>query len=227
MPARLTTTAFCLIVPLVTFGQKPEVSLDEAIAELKAAPNDPRTVWFSGENKYTKPLRHLSQQEVDAKRREEVATLLEPLMLAKDRTNHGQVLHLVVKWGTEVNVPTLTSMLSLENSFDRDLAIRALGSIGGKNAAAALGKHILAKRDQQDVANQLKEMGAVAEPIAWDLIDTRDGWSTKYGYEILGAVGGSKSLVRLKALRGKKPKSSATEQMDKTIHAMELRLVKR
>src|ERR1041385_1090735 len=106
MNTRLSASALFLLVPQIAFAQAPDVPLDQAIAELKAAPNDERTVWFSGETKYSKPLLHLSQQEVDPKRRAEVAALLQPLILAEDRSHRGMVLKLVAKWGTELNVPT-------------------------------------------------------------------------------------------------------------------------
>jgi hypothetical protein len=217
-----------VFVPLAASAQPPRYPLDEVIAELKEASSpDVKPLKPNGESKFTAPLIHLGEHPVNPKRRAEVSALLDPLLKSDYHSDQSHAVQAVVKWGTPANVPNLISLLETDNEYVRHIAIMALGKIGGKNAAAAVGKHLAERHDQPEAARALKEMGSAAEPIAWQLIETDDVTQNKYGCEILGAVGGSKSLVRLKALRGIRPKNFATSQMDSAIHSMEHRLVKR
>jgi len=171
----------------------PGKDLDSLIAAIKS-PDQSFAKMYS-------PLAELSFMDPVAARREEVAGLLEPLLVAKNDSVRNVAMNAVKKWGTQKNVPTLIKMLDLPSTSDRWAAMEALGAIGGnKEAAEAVARLMLDENDRLTAKRALEKMGPVAEDPVWPHVGAKDNLLHSYACQVLGKVGTAKSLAKLKRL---------------------------
>jgi len=193
-------------------------TLDQAIEALK-----------SGDTSYSKafpPLVKLKQWPVDAKRRGEVAGLLNPLLTTDQLSVRRAAQDAVKAWGTPQNVPTLLKLLEWQDWGDRTAAIEGLATIGGKEAAQAVTAKLSDKDLRSKAKTALEEMGPVAEEFVYPHIGAGDDTLHSYACQIIGKIGTAKSLAKLKARRPER-ESGRKVAVNSAIRDMETRLRKR
>jgi len=209
-------------IPVPTEPAPPagsEVSIDEAIEALKAGDMSYKKLYW--------PMRTIKRGPVNPKRREEVATLLDPVLITENLTIRRAAQDAILVWGTKKNIPTLLKLLEYNDYGDRQAAMKALGAIGGTKESAKSLAAKLPDRDYRSTATTaLKQMGPFAEEVIWLYIGHPDDSVHDSACKVLGQVGSSKSLIKLRALR---PESSSSRRSDinSAISEMEKRLVKR
>lgn len=227
--------ALSLGVPAAGFSQAPagsapkpatkvpaktaEESLDQIIAALKSGDT-------SFGNLYSR-LHKLQRLPVDAKRREEVAALLDPLLTLDEPSVRHTAQAAIEGWGTKKNEPTLLKLLEWQDRSDRHAAMKGLAALGGsKESAEAVAKFLLESSDRSYAQRALEEMGAFAEAAVWPHVGAADNQVHSAACRVLAKVGSSKSLVKLKALR-KSSDISHRVSVDMAIRDMEKRLIRR
>ena len=164
---------------------------------------------------------------MDAKRREEVAALIDPLLLSDNTSLQHAAVDAIQGWGTKKNIPTLLKLLEYQNHSDRDRAMKSLGAIGGsKEAAQAVAARLLVSADRYDAEKSLSKMGAYAEEVIWQYVGSADDQVHRAACGVLGDVGTTKSLLKLRGLRrdSSSYRQSALESAQKE---MQKRLVKK
>jgi len=170
------------------------------------------------------PLHRLRGIEPVASRREEVAALLDPLLTTGDFSVRHAAYDAVEVWGTQRNVPTLLAILDGSDRSERWPAMEALGKIGGSpEAAARLAKLMLDSGESLQAKRALEDMGAVAEDPVWQLVGNSDNLIHSYACQVLGKVGTSKSLERLKS-RPKEAQTVRQVSVDLAVQDMQGRL---
>jgi HEAT repeat protein len=192
-------------------------TLEQAIEMLK-----------SGDASYSNaypPLSKLRQWPVDSKRRNEVASLLDPLLTAENSTVRRAAQNAIQAWGTRANIPTLLKLLEWQEYGERVAGLEGLAAIGGKEAAEAIAEKMLDKEIRLPAKRALEKMGPVAEEAVWQHVGAGDNSLHSYACQVLGKVGTSKSLVKLKALRERD--SGRRASISIAIRDMEKRLVKK
>lgn len=192
-------------------------TLDQAIEALK-----------TGDASYAKayqPLSKLKQWPVDAKRRNEVAGLLDPLLTTNESTVRRAAQDAVKAWGTPRNVPTLLKLLEWQDWGDQTSALEGLAAIGGKEAAQAIAAKLPDKELRLRAKDALETMGPAAEEFVWPHLTSGDDQVFRYACDVLGKVGTAKSLAKLKARRERD--SSRQSAVRSAIRDLESRLVKR
>jgi hypothetical protein len=172
---------------------RPGQDLDSLIAAIRSTDHSFGQMYL--------PLSQLSFMEPVPQRREEVAGLLEPLLLVKNDSVRHAAMNAVKKWGTQRNVPTLLKMLDRPSSSDRWAAMEALGAISGsKQAAEAIARLMLDDSDRLTAKRALEEMGPIAEDAVWQHVGAQDDLLHGYACQVLGKVGTAKSLAKLRPL---------------------------
>jgi len=193
--------------------------LDEIIEVLKAGPPTFARL-FS-------PLHRLRDIEPDPARREEVAELLDPLLTAENSSVRRSAQEAVKVWGTQKNVPTLLGLIDGRDNSDRWIAMEALGKIGGsQEAASKLASLMLDSRESPRARRALEDMGPLAEDAVWPIVGNGDNQVHSHACQVLGKIGTSKTLVKLKALR-KDPVFGRQASIDSAIRNLEQRLRQR
>lgn len=227
-------TALLLGLPASTWAQAPagssakpaakatdktaEESLEDIIAALKSGDT-------SFGNLYSR-LHKLKKLPVDAKRRDEVAALLDPLLTLDNLSVRRQAQDAIVGWGTQKNEPTLLKLLEWQDGGDRHAAMEGLAALGGsKESAEAIAKLLLEGSDRSYAVRALAKMGAYAEEAVWPHVGSADAQVHSSACQVLGSVGGPKSLVKLKARKDRD--SSSRTAVQTAVREMEKRLRKR
>ena len=128
-------------------------------------------------------------------------------------------------WGTEVNVPTLTKLLSVQDRVDRHDAMKALGAIGGKEPAHAVAARLPDKDDRTYAKSALIKMGPVAEEYVLPFVGRqrrrrarrrlRCAWPGGHEQEPFQAAGAARTSTRRRL------------SVSGAIHELEQRLVKK
>jgi HEAT repeat protein len=114
----------------------------------------------------------------------------------------------------------------VQDRSDRHDAIKALGAIGGKEAAQAVAGRLSDKDDRLYAKSALIKMGPVAEDYALPHVGASLDDLHDAACDVVGMVGTNKSLTKLRALR----KESSTRRrlsVSSAIHELEQRLVKK
>src|SRR5256885_1851677 len=136
MVFRVAKFLLIFAAPLVAAAQGPVQSLDQIIAALKAAQQPLAKAGGNPDKaggksnkvqpppRLTVPLENLQRTPIDPKRRDEVSKLLDPLLTSSDISLRNKSLILIENWGTELNVPSLVSLLTLSIFGNKLLAIR-------------------------------------------------------------------------------------------------------
>jgi len=226
MLIRLTAFVAVLMLATATLAQENKSALDQIVAVLKVGPEAAKEDQTENTFNVAGALHKLRDLPVDPKRRDEISKLLDPLLTAKNAGIRGEAVYIIDKWGTAANVPSLIELLKYRDSLIRHKALNAIGKIGGKQAAEAVGEVLASGNDTDQAMYSLSNMGEVAEPIAWKHIGSKNSSLHQAACYILGKVGGSKSLTRMKALDKKQVKGGSGGISD-AIRQMEARLVKR
>ena len=196
-----------------------EGTLDEAIAALKAGDNSFKALYW--------PLRTIKRGPAVAKRKEEVAGLLDPILILESLSLRRAAQEAILIWGTKKNVPTLLKLLEYNDYGDKDAAIKGLGAVGGtKESAKALAGRLNESSHRSATIAALKQMGPFAEDVIWQHIGSSDNSVHDAACKVLGQVGTAKSLTKLRNLR---PESDSSRRSDvnNAIQEMEKRLVRR
>ena len=141
-----------VIIPSNTSVMPRVENLDQAIELLKSGD-------ASYKNAYP-PLSKLREWPVDAKRRNEVAGLLDPFLTAENATVRHYAQEAAKGWGTPKNVPTLLKLLDWQDSTDRSNGIRAPAAIGGKEAAQAIASKLDEKSTHVEARRALARHGS-------------------------------------------------------------------
>jgi hypothetical protein len=225
----LAVSAILIIAVTAVAQDENATTLGQIIDVLKAYPDAAKEDPSSGKTQYkvATVLHRLRELPGDSAHRDEVSKLLDPLLTSRNHSLSGESLYLMKKWGTEANVKSLIELLSYRDMLVRQRAMEALGNIGGKQAAEAVGNVLATGKETQHAMYSLMAMGEVAEPIAWKYVGAKYSDVHEAACRILGKVGGSKSLARMKALDKKQVKGGGGGDISDAIRAMEARLVKR
>jgi hypothetical protein len=193
-----------------------EITLEQAIAALKSGDISHKNL--------NGPLTALNKLPVDSRRRDEVSALLDPLLTTENLTLRRGAQRAMAGWGTKKNITTLMKLLEWQAYGDRWEAMKALAAIGGsKEAAQAIAARMRDKDDRLTAKRTLEEMGPVAEDVVWQYIGGADDSLHGYACDVLGKVGTSKSLIKLKALRPEKDSGRRSDVND-AIREMQKRL---
>lgn len=196
----------------------PPATLDDVAATLKGQNKSPQEVYNR--------LRALLHLPHDSSSRTELAALLDPLLTSENALVRSKARELMQTWGTEVNVPTLIKLLSVQDRVDRHDALKALGAIGGKESAHAVAARLTDKDDRSYAKAALIKMGPVAEEHVLPFVGDSNDDVHDAACDIVGLVGTNKSLSKLRALR----RESSTRRrlsVSGAIHELEQRLVKK
>lgn len=130
--------------------------------------------------------------------RKKVIDVIEPMLKDSNPSLQTTAISAMGIWGTEDRASTLIEMAGGFSQSHRWAAMSALGKIGGKKSAKAVAKRLPDKTDSLTASRALKAMGPVAEEPALQYIDHPEQQVRYNVYNLLGAVGGAKSLAALK-----------------------------
>jgi HEAT repeat protein len=158
--------------------------------------------------------------------REEVAALLDKLIVSKDSGTRMSAQMAIQKWGTEKNVPTLLKLLDSLDSSSRRTATEALGEISrDPDVAKRLAEELLEgnSTDRYGLQDALKKMGSVAENAVLALLKEDDEDVRKSALEILGDIGTRKSVDEIQALARNRSNSSVRYAAESALRQMERR----
>ncbi len=154
-------------------------------------------------------LSELSRMDLIPGVRDEVAQAVEKYVLVRDSSERSAALKCLETWGTEANVPALMKLVdSVDESSVRN-AIEALGSISkSPEVAAKLVEFVGDKSLYYTAVKALKTMGQPAEEPVIKAMEADDEEIRKRGLDILGDVGGPKSLAILQKYAQNRSNSS-------------------
>ncbi len=168
---------------------KPKPTLEDHLAVL----NNPASNFT---NKYN-ALSAIQKTPPNEERRKEVLAALEPMLADPTPTLQTIAIGAFGEWGTDDRTEKLIEMTSGDSLSNRWAAMRALGKIGGKNSAEAVVKRLTNNTDRNTAGHALKQMGPEAEAPVLKLLDHPEQQVRYEVYQILGKVGGPKSLAAL------------------------------
>lgn len=186
-------------------------SLDEIIAVLKKGDSA----------QLITPLMNLRRIPVESSRQDEVARLLDPLLLTDNSAVRSAALEAVKVWGKPENSSSLLAILDMPDTGDRWPAMEALGKIGGSKAAAQCLADLLPNpNDLLPAKRALEEMGSIAEDAVWPHVGHADLLIHTNACQILGKIGTAKTLDKLKARR-REQEIARRVPIDMTIRQLE------
>jgi SLA1 homology domain 1, SHD1/HEAT repeats len=154
---------------------------------------------------------------------EEVSKALVILLRNSNEWVQKSAAEALVVWATPEAENALIKASQSEDVFLRNPSLQALAKLKTAKAAEAVAAQMYQQISRMEAANALKAMGSVAEDPTIQLLKDRDEWVRAQACEVLGDIGGKKSL---KALREFSPQSHSLEDMNrkKAISDIELRL---
>lgn len=165
--------------------------VDELLKELRAAKDWPQRIG---------PLTALEKLQPIDQRRSDVTKTVEPLMRDGNAVVRDRAIHIMGRWGTKETVPILAKMLVQLDIGIRLATIEALGQIADASAAKELADLMSQQSDRVAAANALKKMGSIAEPAVMGLLKNKDNRVRHDACQILGEIGGPKSVAAIKRL---------------------------
>lgn len=165
--------------------------VDEVLNELRAA-ND----WA----RRMSPLTALEKMQPIDQRRAQVLKAVEPLMRDGNPAVRDRAIHIMGRWGTKETVPILAKMLEQFDLGIRHATIEALSQIADASAAKQLVELLSEETDRGFAVMALKKMGPIAEPVVIGLLNNKDKRVRHEACQILGEVGGPKSVAAIKRL---------------------------
>jgi hypothetical protein len=145
-------------------------------------------------------LMRLSQIKADESRRRDVAKLLHAYISDPDRQTQRAALRALAVWGHKGNLPRLLPLLDDKDSSVRHVVFPALARTEDPRAAEAMAPLLANQGDRGRVATALRSMGSVAEDPVIAMLEHSEQFTRAEACNILGEIGGPKSVAALKKL---------------------------
>lgn len=167
--------------------------LDVLLGDLRAKHRD----W----NKRFAALEELSLMTPVEQRREEVAKVLEGVLADKNYSARLSALRVVQIWRLRENVPAVIRLINPpESESMRRKAMETLGHSGDARAATPLAQRLKDTTDRASALRALCELGPAAEDAVLVLLNDVDADVREAACDVLGEIGGPKSITALKEL---------------------------
>ncbi len=145
-------------------------------------------------------IEQLRKLGVDPERQQEVAKVLEGLLIDKDHFIKEDAAAALETWATADNVPALVRFLEdsgLGDSDARRSVMRALARLKDSRGTKAIAQQLFT-HDAQAAVAALKNMGPAAEPTAIGLLDHQDPKLRQAMCGILEEIGTRRSIPELR-----------------------------
>ena len=140
------------------------------------------------------------KSEIDAQRREEIGNLLIPALKSNDERMRTEALRAAEYRATPADIPALLEALQQDTSYSKGTIIKALGTTGGNEKAAAVLAKLMETNSRYDAVKGLTGMKKYVEPVVLPLVQSSDGNVRRDAIGVLAEVGGKKSLQTLEGL---------------------------
>jgi HEAT repeat protein len=123
------------------------------------------------------------------------------------------------------HIPDLIDIFEGERSFHgRDNVIELLAATGDRRAIEALVEGLAERRDREPIARALLEVGPAAEPVLLDMLEHRSDRVRRDVIEVLGRVGGNRSIAALVAVIRSEHNNDLARQARDSIERIRKRL---
>ncbi len=159
----------------------------------------------------------LGKRKTPDRHQDKVAKALNPLLADDDRGVRDAAIKALKVWGTADNVPALIKVVSDDDDGGlRRNAMDVLGKLKDKRGAKAVADQFATSRGEARRA--LEQMGAMAEPYVWPLLEAPDIGVRADACKLLASIGTAKSQAKLEKLVKKSTGSdakAAQEALDK------------
>jgi len=139
-------------------------------------------------------LKRVEQTQPSEQLRGQVAEALKALLDGDDQSLRKEAIRTLATWGTSEVVPDLIELLKDADGFVRQEAIRALGRLNDEHAIEPLCRLL---GTEHEAERALIAMGPAVEDAVLASLDPADESRFRAACDVLGEVGGKKSIEKL------------------------------